>query len=234
MTNSFSDGVCPRGTLSARTKHSFQAFPNAYLETDEPPNRIHWDGITAIVGMLGTTYFGMTILALSLFDSEYNPISQAASDYGVGRFAVEMNLGFFIGGIGLIAFALAVGRKEANFQSRGGSVLFFIAGLVLIMNSYFTTNIEGGPATFHGTIHGFGGFVFFITAPVGTILVSRKFGRGRLLAAVLGLGVGFILLAVGGLSGIAERVILLVVFAAVIIASLDLAGLSRISSVVQG
>lgn len=212
----------------------FHAFPNAYLETDEPPNSIPWDRIIAIVGTLGTTYFGLTILALSLFDSDYNPISQAASDYGVGRFAVEMNLGFFIGGIGLIAFALTIGRQEANIRSRSGSALFFIAGLVLFVNSYFTTNIEGGSASFHGTIHGLGGLVFFIAAPIGVILVSRRFGRGKLLAAVLGLGIGFVLLAIGGLSGLAERVILLVVFATVIIASLDLAGFSRISSIVQG
>ena len=208
-------------------KHSFQAFPNAYLETDEPPNRIQWERIAAIVGILGTLYFGLTILALTLFDGDYNPISQAASDYGVGRFAVEMNLGFFIGGIGLIAFAWALGRIDTNIRSRGGAALFFVAGLVLIANSYFTTNIEGDPSTIHGTIHGLGGFVFFVTAPIGVVLVSRKFGRGRLLTAVLGLVIGFVLLAIGGLSGLAERVILFVVFATVILASLDLARFSR-------
>ncbi|HEV2137921.1 MAG TPA: DUF998 domain-containing protein [Nitrososphaerales archaeon] len=220
--------------MSGQANHPFQAFPNAYLETDEPPNRIHWDRITVIVGMLGTVYFGLTILALTLFDSDYNPVSQAASDYGVGRFAVEMNLGFFVGGIGLIAVAWAIGRKETNVRSRGGSALFFVAGLVLIMNSYFTTNIEGGPATIHGTIHGLGGFVFFVTAPIGVILVCRKFGRGRLLTAVLGLVIGFFLLAIGGLSGLAERAILLVIFATVILASLELAGFSRVAPVAQG
>jgi hypothetical membrane protein len=179
----------------------------------------------ARVAILGVSYFGLTILLLSLLDPDYNPISQAASDYGVGRFAIEMNLGFLVGGIGLIAFAWAVGRKGTPRRSMAGSVLFLIAGLVLIMDSYFTTNIEGGPVTLHGTIHGLGGLIFFITAPIGVLIVSRKFGRERVLMATAGLIVGFALLAVNaGLSGLAERIILLVIFTSIIVAASGLAG----------
>ena len=130
----------------------------------------------ARVAVLGVSYFGLTILLLSLLDPDYNPISQAASDYGVGRFAIEMNLGFLVGGVGLMAFAWALGRKGTNRRSKAGSTLFLIAGLVLIMDSYFTTNVEGGTVTLHGTIHGFGGFIFFITTPIGVLILSRKFG----------------------------------------------------------
>jgi hypothetical membrane protein len=171
----------------------------------------------ARVAIVGVSYFGLTILLLCVFDTEFNPITQAASDYGVGSFALEMNLGFFVGGIGLIAFAWAVSSRNTARRSRVGSVLFFVAGLVLIMDSYFTTNVEGGPSTLHGLIHGFGGFIFFITAPVGVLLVSRKFGRRRVLIAAMGLTVGFALLASNaGLSGLAERVILLVIFSSVV------------------
>jgi hypothetical membrane protein len=181
--------------------------------------------VLAWLGVAGVSYFGLTILLLSLLDTDYSPISQAASDYGVGRFAIEMNLGFLLAGIGLIAFAVVVGGRGAAAQrSRAGSALFFVAGLVLIMDSYFTTNMEGGPATLHGTIHGFGGFVFFVTAPIGVLAVSRKFGRARVLVAAVGLIVGFAMLAVNaGLSGLAERVILLVIFSSVIVASRGLA-----------
>jgi len=182
--------------------------------------------VLAWVGVAGVSYFGLTILLLSLLDNDYSPISQAASDYGVGRFATEMNLGFLLGGVGLIAFALVIGgRGAAAVRSRAGSALFLVAGLVLIMDSYFTTNMEGSPATLHGTIHGFGGFVFFITAPIGVLVISRKFGRARVLAAAVGLVVGFAMLAVNaGLSGLAERVILLVIFSSVIVTAKSLAG----------
>lgn len=182
----------------------------------------------AQIAVLGVAYFGLTMLLLSLLDTDYNPISQAASDYGVGRFAIEMNLGFLVGGIGLIAFAWALGRQGTARRSKAGTALFFAAGLVLIMDSYFTTNVEGGPATLHGTIHGFGGLIFFIAAPIGVLLVSRKFGRGRVLMAAVGLIVGFALLAVNaGLSGLAERLILLVIFSSVIVIANGLSELQR-------
>ncbi len=211
-----------------------RAFPNAYLEVDEPPNRFPWERIAALMAVIGPAYFGLVILVLSLFDAEFNPISQAASDYGVGRFALEMNLGFFLGGVGLIAFAWSIGRKAAVLRSRTGSILFFIAGLVLIVDSFFTTNVEGGPATLHGLIHGFGGFAFFITAPIGVVLVSRKFVRVGFLVAVLGIAIGFSLLAINaGLSGLAERVIILVIFSTVIISSLAIGDFSNFSSILR-
>ena len=179
----------------------------------------------ARLAVLGVSYFGLTILLLSLLDPDYNPISQAASDYDVGRFAIEMNLGFLVGGIGVIAFAWVVGRKGTPRTSKAGSTLFLIAGIVLLMNSYFTTNIEGGPVATHGTIHAFGGLIFFTTAPIGVLLISRKFGHNRLLMAAAGLILGFALLAVNaGLSGLAERVIILVIFTSVIVAVSGLAG----------
>lgn len=206
---------------------SSRAFPNAYLDTDETPRHFPWRRVAAVVGASGVAYFGLTILALSIFDGDYSPISQAASEYGVGRFAAEMNLGFLVGGIGFLAFAWAVSKKESVIGSRAVAVLLFIAGLVLIMNSYFTTNPEGAPATLHGTIHGFGGLIFFITAPLAVVLLSRRFGRGAMVVTVACLALGFALLGAGaGLGGLAERVILLVIFTGVVIGSLVQAGLA--------
>ena len=183
----------------------------------------------ALIAVLGVSYFGLTMLLLSLLDTDYNPISQAASDYGVGRYSIEMNLGFLVGGVGLIAFAWAIGRRGTPRRSRAASALFLVAGLVLIMDSYFTTNVEGGPATLHGTIHGLGGFIFFITAPIGVLHASRKFGRSKVLMVAVGLIVGFALLAANaGLSGLAERAILLVIFSSVILAAIGLSRIPRI------
>jgi hypothetical protein len=65
-----------------------------------------------------------------------------------------------------------LGKRPSQVEN--ASTLLFVAGLVLFMDSYFTTNLEGGPATSHGTIQEFGGFIFFITAPIGPLLVARK------------------------------------------------------------
>lgn len=195
-----------------------RAFPNAYIEVDEPPNRVPRLKLLSLVAIVGVAWFGLTILLLSFIDAEFSPISQAASDYGVGHFALEMNLGFLVGGVGLLAYSLATSMQESGRRSRAASALFFVAGLILIMDSYFTTNVEGNQVTLHGTIHGFGGLIFFIAGPVGTILMARRFGRRWLLTTLMGFAAGFGLLAVNaGLSGLAERIILLVIFLSVIL-----------------
>jgi hypothetical membrane protein len=173
----------------------------------------------------------VTILLLSVLTADDDPITQAASDYGVGRFALEMNLGFLIGGIGLVSLALALLLQRAGPTSRAGPVLLFIAGLVLVMDAYFTTNPEGGPATLHGTIHGFGGLIFFITAPVGMLLVFRRFGRSRFLMSLVAFIIAFLFLVANAVlslnaGGLAERILLLVVFSSAIAASLSLSTIS--------
>ena len=201
---------------------------NVNATSDEKSSTTGSIRVLSLVAVLGVSYFGLTILLLSLLTTDYNPISQAASDYGVGRFAIEMNLGFLIGGIGVIAFSSATAMQRTGRRSRAGAALFFIAGLVLIMDSYFTTNIEGGPSTLHGTIHGFGGLVFFTTSPIGVLLVSRKFGRRRFLITLAALAIGFtVLLANLNAGGLAERVILLVIFSSIIFISSSFSRVSR-------
>lgn len=174
-------------------------------------------GLARAISVLGVGYFGLTILVLSLLDSDYSPVAQAASDYGVGRFALEMNLGFFLGGMSLIAFAYLLSREAAEKRSRAATVLFLVAGAILMVDSYFTADIQGAPLTMHGLIHAFGGLGFFITAPLGTVLVSRRTGRLGLGLTLLGLLAGFALLAANvDAAGLAERLILLVVFTSVV------------------
>ena len=179
--------------------------------------------ILTLVAIFWTAYFGLVILLLSLLDTDYNPITQAARDYGVGRFAIVMNLGFLTGGIGICAFAIAYALQKERVKSRAASAFLFIGGLVLIIDSYFTTNLGGAQATLHGTIHGFGEFFFFITAPIGILLVARKISRNRLLTTLVAVIVGFVILgAPDNASGLAERIILLVVFLSAIVDSLSL------------
>jgi hypothetical membrane protein len=179
--------------------------------------------ILSLVAFFGVSYFGLVILLLSLLDPDYNPITQFASDYGVGRFAIVMNLGFLIGGIGICAFAIASVLQKQRIKSRVGPAFLLVAGGVLMMDSYFTTNIEGAPATLHGTIHGFGGFFFFITAPLGILLVSRRASPRRTPVTLIGLVIGFIVLgAPDNATGLAERLILFAIFSSVIFAPLGM------------
>jgi hypothetical protein len=186
--------------------------------TRESPTRI-----LSLTAFSGVSYFGLVILLLSLLDTDYNSITQFASDYGVGRFAIVMNLGFLVAGIGICAFAIANVLQKQRIKSGLGPAFLLVAGGVLIMDSYFTTNVEGGPSTLHGTIHAFGGFFFFITAPLGILLVSRRASPRRTIVTLIGLVTGFVVLAApDSATGLAERLILLAIFSSVIVASIDL------------
>ena len=173
-----------------------------------------------LIAVVAVSYFGLTILILSLISTDVNPITQVASLYGIGPYAVEMNLGFLIGGIGLIAFALAAAQI-----SRVGALILSIDGLVLIVDSYFTTSPEGAPATLHNTIHSLGGAIYFFTAWVGIIMVSRKLGRRTFLPILAAIVFGIIfeiassVLSAGGLG---ERVLLGAIFSSIVAGSLSL------------
>jgi hypothetical membrane protein len=190
--------------------------------------------ILPLIAIIGVSYFGLVILLLTFFDSEFNPITEAASDYGVGHFAIAMNLGFFVAGVGFVAFALSYARQKMQRKSKASSILLIIAGLVLMMDSVFTTNLPGGAPSLHGTIHGFGGFFFFITAPIGALLISRKQGRLEFLITLVALIIGFVILGAPiNAAGLAERVVLLVIFSSIIINSVRLYRGSRIAKILS-
>src|SRR3989441_12710622 len=183
--------------------------------------------ILALVAALGVAYFGSTILLLSLLTADYNPITQAASDYGVGRFALEMNLGFLIGGIGLVSLALALFLQRTGPTSRVRSILLVIAGLVLVMDAYFNYEPRRGSSHLARNNSRFWRLIFFITAPIGMLLVFRRFGRSKFLTTLVALIIGFLFLVANAVlslnaGGLAERILLLVVFSSAIAASLTL------------
>lgn len=190
--------------------------------------------ILALVAMIGVSYFGLVILLLTLFDGEFNPITEAASDYGVGHFALAMNMGFFIAGVGFVAFALSytICKMQAK-KSKIAPVFLVIAGLVLMMDSVFTTNLPG-QSSLHGTIHGFGGFFFFITAPIGSLLISRKQSLQEFLVTLVSFIIGFAILGAPiNESGLAERIVLLVIFSLVILNSVRLYRDSKIAKILS-
>ena len=212
------------GSRSTAGQRACLAFPNAYVSTDEPPRRSLVRTALCALALAGVAYLGIVILVLSLTWSAYSPISQVASDYGVGAYASWMNSGFFLAGAGVIALA-AVGVSSGTGRGvRRGSALLLLAGAALIVSAFFQTDIEGAATTFRGTVHSLAGIVFFITAPVALLLISHGYGRkrfvptlGALLAAVS------LLAAIGALGldagGLGERVVILVVFSALLLTS---------------
>jgi len=200
------------------------AFPNAYVNTDEPPRRSRLRRASFLAAVAGVGYLGLVILLLSLFWSAYNPITQVASDYGVGSYSFEMNSGFFLAGVGVIALALGIVFSPVGRAERTGAALLIPAGLALVVNAFYQTDLEGASRTLHGTIHGVGGAVFFFTAPVGLTLLARGYGRVQLVLTLIAFIAAIVLLAaIGALGldsgGLGERVLILVTFSSLILTS---------------
>lgn len=193
------------------------AFPNAYVSTDEPPRPSRLRRALCLVAMVGLGYLGLVILALSLFWAKCSPVTQAASDYGVGAFAAEMNSGFFIAGLGLLSLSVAILPTTGRRVVKAGALLLVPAALALILNAFFQADIEGAARTLHGTVHGIDGAVFFFTSPAGLLLTSLKFERKWTWILAWGLAFALASLAVPGLlgldaGGLGERILILVVF----------------------
>lgn len=172
----------------------------------------------------GVGFLGLVILMLSLFWTQYSPISQFASDYGVGAYGPEMNAGFFLAGAGVVSLGLVLPSSGTGKGSGAGGALLALDGIALFASGYFQTDIEGAVATFHGQIHDFAGVTFFLTSPAALLLVSRGFGRRwfAIVVAALAGAVAFVV-ADGALSlgatGLAERLVILVVFSSLILTS---------------
>jgi hypothetical membrane protein len=205
------------------------AFPNAYLEVDEPPKRIPRERILAAIALVGISWLGLTTLVLHFEPTGYDPIRQVVSDYVVGSFAFWMELGFFAGGVGLVALALGISVANPGRRVfKVGSSLLLIAGLCLFVVGAFPTDIEGATITLHGTIHGILSQFVFILGPIGVLLISYGYGRRSFFWPILTTFIvaGIFVAADMALSlnatGLAERIFILVLLAWEFVISLRL------------
>ncbi|MDA4117781.1 MAG: DUF998 domain-containing protein [Thaumarchaeota archaeon] len=197
------------------TKKTASAFPNAYVDVDEPPNNAPRVRILALVGMISAAFLGSTTLVLNFLPTGYDPVRQMVSDYAVGAFAFEMQLAFFAGGLGVVALASAVAISDDRRVVKAGSALLFIAGVCLFAVGAFQTDVEGAAATLHGTVHDILSQFVFVFGPIGMLLVSHANGSRWLwptLASLAAAGAFFAADAAFSLNaaGLAERIFILV------------------------
>ena len=179
--------------------------------------------VLCLLTVAGVGYFGSVMLVLSIFWGQYSPVSQFASDYGVGAYGPEMNAGFLLAGAGVVSLAV-VELSEPGLQTKAGGLLLVLAGLALVVSGLNQTDIEGAAATFHGQVHNVAGVVFFLTSPVAVVLSSSRFGRRWFAVALSAVaGAAAFVVADGvlelGATGLAERLVILVVFASLILTS---------------
>ena len=165
--------------------------------------------VLSLVGMVGVAYLAATTVTLHLQPTGYDPVGQVVSDYAVGPFGIEMALGFFIGGVGVSALALAIFEASSRRTAKIGSGLLFIAGVALFALGAFPTDLDGAATTLHGTIHEILSAIIFSLGPIGMVLVSYSYGRKWVLATLLGFMATCVFAVIAqlafGATGLAER-----------------------------
>lgn len=187
-----------------------RAFPNAYVDVEEPPNKSFRNKAIGLAALVGTAYFILVVLVLHLEPTGYDPLTNAVSDYAVGPFALQMQSAFFAGGVGLSCLGVASYLVRGSRREAYGSALILIAGLSLFLVGAFPTDIEGTPTTFHGSMHVALSAVVFIASPAGMLLDSSGMGRKWLWATSAAMALAFLsAFAVSALalnaSGLSER-----------------------------
>jgi len=201
--------------LQSGDSRALSAFPNAYIETDELPGRLPWSRVLGLAGMIGIVYFGLTIAALHLEPTGYDPVRQAVSDYAVGPFGKVMAIGFFVGGLGLVSLSLSLLMSEvASRTFKLGAAFLLIAGLALFSVGSFPTDIEGAVTTFHGTMHSALSQLVFSFGPIGLLLISLSYGKKWFLATLVVYAITGAFLALNlsramGMTGLSERFFIL-------------------------
>ncbi|MDG6988788.1 MAG: DUF998 domain-containing protein [Nitrososphaerota archaeon] len=198
------------------------AFPNAYVSTDEPPRRSAAARALCAAAVGGIGYLGLVILALSLATRGYSPVTQMASDYGVGPYAFWMDSGFFAAGLGFASLGAVLAVSHRERAQRAGGALLVLAGAMLIVNAFNATDVEGAAATFHGTVHNMAGATFFLTAPIGLVLAGRGFGPSWFAFVLAAFAAAALSLAVDsamglGAAGLVERLVILVTFGSAVL-----------------
>jgi hypothetical protein len=108
----------------------------------------------AIVSFLGTLIYLIIFFTLHFLPTGYNPIRNAVSDYGVGKYSPLFRVALWSSSVGVLtlAIALAVGVGAPPLVSR----YLLYMGLITVARiamSLFPTDLEGKGLTFIGILH---------------------------------------------------------------------------------
>jgi predicted neutral ceramidase superfamily lipid hydrolase len=162
-------------------------------------------GIATVIGAV--TCAG-TILLLHLLRTGYNPVGNAVSDYGVGRYRVLHHI--YVIAIGISGLAMAIASFGNVLPESawviGFLILFFAVRLLII---FFPTDLEGQPTTRTGRIH-----LALAVVTFATIAIVAGMYEATTIIDIIGwivvataiiLGIGLVLPRLKPIFGLLER-----------------------------
>jgi hypothetical membrane protein len=193
----------------------------------------------------GRFFFAATIAGIALYvvldaiaqslPPHYSPIRQAESDLAVGPYGYIMAVNFVNRGLLSLLFLYGLVKSLPSRPGlRTGMALLAVWAVGALILAVSPTDVSG-PATAHGVVHLAVATLAFLCAALGTLSLSRAFGRDPALrdlkyaAPLAMLAVVFFLLLYGGpvvfphaaakVGGLVERVFIGLVMAWMLVVS---------------
>ncbi len=197
----------------------------AITRRTSPQRAAAWAGIVAPL------VFIATFVALEVLQgSEYDRVADTVSTLAAGSHGWVQGVNFVVFGVLTMVFAVGLHRSIAPSRAGiAGPAVLGVSAVANVVAAAFPVRLEADGTTYAPAGHLVGGMVFFSTAAVSLILLSRRLGkdpRWSGLAAYTAISgvvavVGFVLM--GALvmpddaplheyAGLGQRTLLLVVF----------------------
>lgn len=108
----------------------------------------------ALISLLGSLVYVAVVAALHVLPTGYNPVHNAVSDYGVGKYAPLFRVSLWSSSLAVLALVggLALGVGSPPLASSDLAFLGLVA-VSRIGESLFPTNVEGERLTRTGALH---------------------------------------------------------------------------------
>ncbi|MBI4906644.1 MAG: DUF998 domain-containing protein [Acidobacteria bacterium] len=190
-------------------------------------------GSLAWLSVAGTASFGASVAAMQIIQPELSTVDDAVSYYMNGRLGWILGAGLVMIGIGSLALMRAIQMTFGSALGRWGVWCLAAWGIGAAIGGLFPPDPRGHwrePSSVSGMIHANVAMVAFLAFPIAAVLLSRVMGSGALRWLAYGSGLSllafFVCLAPVFLHraphylGLAERVVLAVYMAWLVLAAL--------------
>jgi hypothetical protein len=110
--------------------------------------------IFALISLAGSVVYVIVVAALHVLPTGYNPVHNAVSDYGVGRYAPLFRVSLWAGSVAVAALPIGLSLGVGAPPLASSDLVFL--GLVAVSRvgeSLFPTTVEGERLTRAGALH---------------------------------------------------------------------------------
>ena len=197
--------------------------------------------VLAVAGVAGPVLFTVAFIVQGLFRlDEYSPVAEVVSALEAGPGGWVQRVNFVVFGLLTVAFAfgLHLGLRPTRWGVIGPSLLV-LSGMALLWAAVFPLREDAAGVTYDPGLHIVGGVTYFLSSALGLIMVSRRLAADPewrdLAGYALATGVtGVALFVVMGVlvipedaplhawAGLAQRIVLLVLFPCTVVLALRL------------